>query len=87
LLSAITGEGMPALIATIEARVNANRTIFSLEINAADGASLGWLHRQFEVIDRELTKDGNLRVRVRVEPDKTELIRRRFPNAVAADAA
>jgi GTP-binding protein HflX len=86
LLSAITGEGIPALVETIEARVNRNRTIFSLELDVADGASLGWLHRQFEVMDRELTKEGRLRVRVRVEPGKTDLIRRRFPDAVPAAA-
>jgi GTP-binding protein HflX len=82
LLSAITGEGIPDLVATIEARLNADRTIFSLELDAADGASLSWLHRQFEVIGRELTKGGRLRVRVRVAPGKSELIRQKFPNAV-----
>jgi GTP-binding protein HflX len=86
LISAITGEGMETLVEAIEARLNANRTIFSLEIDAADGASLSWLHRQFEVIARELTKKGRLRVRVRVEPGKTELIRRKFPGAVVLAA-
>ena len=86
LISAITGEGMAALVAAIETRLNANRTIFSLEIDAADGASLSWLHRQFEVLERTLTKKGRLRVRVRVEPGKTELIRRKFPDAVALAA-
>src|SRR6185312_6723555 len=86
LLSAITGEGAAGLVETIETRVNQNRTIFSLELDVADGASLGWLHRQFEVMDRELTKEGRLRVRIRVEPGKTDLIRRRFPDAVAAAA-
>jgi GTP-binding protein HflX len=86
LMSALTGEGMPALISAIEARLNANRATYVLEIDAADGASLGWLHRQVEVIDRKLTKDGRMRLQIRVEPGKTELIRRRFPNAVPAAA-
>ncbi|HVT55369.1 MAG TPA: GTPase HflX, partial [Xanthobacteraceae bacterium] len=86
LLSAITGEGLAALTEAIEARLNANRTVYSLEIDAADGASLSWLHRQFEVIERKLTNKGRLRVRVRVEPAKAELIRRKFPDAVALAA-
>lgn len=86
LLSAITGEGIASLVETIETRVNQNRAIFSLELDVADGASLGWLHRQFEVMDRELTKEGRLRVRIRVEPGKVDLVRRRFPDAVAAAA-
>ena len=87
LLSAITGEGIASLVETIETRVNQNRTIFSLDLDVADGASLGWLHRQFEVMDRELTKEGRLRVRIRVEPGKADLVRRRFPDAVAVAAA
>lgn len=86
LLSAFTGEGIASLVETIETRVNQNRTIFSLDLDVADGASLGWLHRQFEVMDRELTKEGRLRVRIRVEPGKIDLVRRRFPDAVAAAA-
>jgi len=86
LLSAITGEGVASLVETIETRVNQNRTIFSIELDVADGASLGWLHRQFEVMDRELTNEGRLRVRIRVEPGKADLIRHRFPDAVAAAA-
>jgi len=86
LLSAVTGEGIPDLVAAIEARLNADRKVFSLELDAADGASLSWLHRQFEVLERELTKAGRLRVRVRVAPGKADLIRQKFPNAVALAA-
>jgi GTP-binding protein HflX len=86
LLSAITGEGLASLTEAIEARLNANRAVYSLEIDAADGASLSWLHRQFEVLERKLTSKGRLRVRVRVEPAKAELIRRKFPDAVALAA-
>ncbi len=86
LLSAVSGEGIPALIEAIESRLAANRPVFAVEIDAADGASLSWLHRQCEVLGRELTKRGRLRVRVRVEAGKAELIRRKFPGAVAAAA-
>jgi GTP-binding protein HflX len=86
LLSAVSGEGIPALIEAIEARLSANRPVFSVEIDAADGASLSWLHRQCEVLERELTKRGRMRVRIRVEPAKADLIRRKFPGAVAAAA-
>jgi GTP-binding protein HflX len=86
LLSAVSGEGIPALIEAIETRLAANRPVFSVEIDAADGASLSWLHRQCEVLERKLTKHGRMRVRVRVEPGKAELIRRKFPGAVAAAA-
>lgn len=82
LVSALTGEGLPALIAAIEGRVNANRKIFSLILDVGDGEGFGWLHRQCEVLDRKMSDDGRLHVRVRAEPGKIELIKRRFPDTV-----
>lgn len=83
LLSALTGEGVPALIDEIEARVTAKRTTLSLTLDTADGEGFGWLHRQGEVLGRALSKDdGRLEVTIRVEPDKIALIKRRFPDAV-----
>jgi len=83
LLSALTGEGVSALIETIETRVTANRTILSLTLDTADGEGFGWLHRQGEVLGRELSgREGRLEVTIRVAPDKIALIKRRFPDAV-----
>jgi GTP-binding protein HflX len=82
LVSALTGEGMAALLSAIEARLAATRTLLSLALDPADGAGLGWLHRQSEVLGRDMSEDGHLRVTVRVEPSKVEMIRRRFPQAV-----
>lgn len=83
LLSALTGEGIPTLIEEIETRVTAKRTTLTLTLDTADGEGFGWLHRQGEVLGRELSKnDGRLEVKIRVEPDKIAQIKRRFPDAV-----
>jgi GTPase len=82
LVSALTGEGMAALLSAIETRLAATRTLLSLALDPADGAGLGWLHRQSEVLGRDMSEDGHLHVTVRVEPSKVEMIRRRFPQAV-----
>jgi GTPase len=82
LVSALTGEGMAALLSMIEARIAATRTLLSLALDPADGAGLGWLHRQAEVLGRDMSEDGHLQVTVRVEPSKVEMIRRRFPQAI-----
>jgi GTP-binding protein HflX len=82
LVSALTGEGMAALLSAIETRLAATRTLLSLALDPADGAGLGWLHRQSEVLGRDMSEDGHLQVTVRVEPSKVEMIRRRFPQAV-----
>ena len=81
LVSAVTGEGISDLLAAIEARVVAGRSTLSLDIDPADGAGLGWLHRQTEVLSRELDEHGRMTVVVRVDPDKVSEVRRRFPSA------
>jgi GTPase len=81
LASALTGEGMGALLEAIEARLTASRTLLSLALDPADGAGFGWLHRQGEVLGRDMSEDGRLMVRMRVDSSKLEMIRRRFPQA------
>ena len=82
LTSALTGEGMAALLSAIETRLAATRTLLSLALDPADGAGLGWLHRQAEVLGRDMNEDGRLQVTVRVESSKLDMIRRRFPQAI-----
>jgi GTP-binding protein HflX len=81
LVSAATGEGIDRLLDAIEQRVVAGRETLSLELDPADGAGLGWLHRQTEVLSRSLNDHGKLAVTVRVDPRRLEEIKRRFPPA------
>ena len=81
LVSAVTGEGVGALLSAIEERVVADRPTLSLELDPADGAGLGWLHRQTEVLSRKLDENGKLAVIVRVDPSRLNEVRRRFPPA------
>jgi GTP-binding protein HflX len=81
LVSAATGEGIDRLLDAIEQRVVAGRETLSLELDPADGAGLGWLHRQTEVLSRSLNDHGKLAVTVRVDPRRLDEIKRRFPPA------
>jgi GTP-binding protein HflX len=86
LVSALTGEGMAALLSAIETRLAASRTLLSLALDPADGAGLGWLHRQGEVLGRDMSEDGSLKVTVRVDSSKLDMVRRRFPQAILTSA-
>ena len=55
LVSAMTGEGIDALTAAIEARLAESRVLIELELDPADGAGVSWLHRHTEVIARRST--------------------------------
>jgi GTP-binding protein HflX len=79
LVSALTGEGMETFLAAIEIRLAANRTLLSLALDPADGAGLGWLHRQGKVMGRDMGEDGRLHVTVWVDSSRLEMVRRRFP--------
>jgi GTPase len=77
LVSAATGEGIDALLAAIEDHLAASRTTLHLSIDAADGAGISWLHRNSEVLNKEL-HDGKFDMTVRVDPTKRELVVKRF---------
>jgi GTP-binding protein HflX len=84
LVSAVTGEGIDALGAAIEARLAAGRVLIELVLEAADGAGVSWLHRHTELIHKVAdVATGRIAMTVRVEPDKADAVRERFSSAVS----
>jgi GTP-binding protein HflX len=77
LVSAHTGEGIDALLSAIEDRLAAKRTTLDLSIDAADGAGISWLHRNAEVLNKEL-HDGRFAMTVRVDETKRDIVVNRF---------
>ena len=77
LVSAVSGEGIDALLATIEERLAATRTTLDLSIDAADGAGISWLHRNAEVLAKEL-HDGRFDMTVPVDETKRDIVVSRF---------
>ncbi len=77
LVSAVSGEGIDALLAAIEDRLAATRTTLDLSIDAADGAGISWLHRNAEVLNKEL-HEGRFDMTVRVDETKRDIVVNRF---------
>jgi GTPase len=78
-VSAVTGEGIDVLAATIEARLAAGRVLIELELDPADGAGVSWLHRHTEVIHKDVDQtNGRIAMTVRAAPDKADSVRARF---------
>jgi GTPase len=80
-VSALTGEGIGALAAAIEARLAAGRVLIELDIDPADGAGVSWLHRHTEVIRKTSDENGRIAMTVRVAPDRANEVREKFANA------
>jgi GTP-binding protein HflX len=77
LVSAVSGEGIDALLAAIEDRLAATRTTLDLSIDAADGAGISWLHRNAEILNKEL-HEGRFDMTVRVDETKRDIVVNRF---------
>jgi GTP-binding protein HflX len=60
-VSALTGEGLPRLLAEIDARLAARLEVLDVEIPVTDGAKLAWAYRHGEILHRE---DGEKFVRL-----------------------
>ncbi|MGQ0444131.1 MAG: GTPase HflX [Beijerinckiaceae bacterium] len=82
MVSALTGQGLDELRAAIETRLASGRVIFEIVLDLANGAGLHWLHENAEIMHKSTAADGALQVRVRVAPERAELVRRKFPAAV-----
>jgi GTPase len=78
LVSAVTRQGLDVLLAEIEARVAERRVVLGLELDAADGAGISWLHRNAEVLEKDFTSDGRVTATVRVDPTNAAAVRARF---------
>ena len=81
LVSAVTGEGIEALLKGIERRISEGRSTFQVILDPADGQGLNWLYEQAEVLDRRTDADGRLHVVARIAPEKEPRLRTRFPSA------
>jgi GTP-binding protein HflX len=84
LASALTGEGLDALLEVIEARLARNRVVLDLVLDPADGAGVSWLHRHSEVMTKAMREDGQLGMTVRADATNAERIRGKFAAAPSA---
>ncbi|MGD9922324.1 MAG: GTPase HflX [Pseudorhodoplanes sp.] len=82
VVSALTGEGIDALLSAIEGRLAETRIVIDLVLDGTDGAGLSWLHRNTEVIEKSVQDDGKVAVCVRADPVKAAQVRARFAGAI-----
>jgi GTP-binding protein HflX len=70
--SAMTGEGIPALLDLIDKRLAAARQIIDIDLGHAEGAVLAWLYRRGDIIGR---KDGPKGIHLTVGLDPADVAR------------
>ncbi len=81
LVSAVTGEGIDALLTEIESRIAEGRPSFRITIEPTDGAASNWLHEEAEIIERKEGEGGRTELTIRIAPEKEPRLWKRFPQA------
>jgi GTPase len=65
-VSALTGEGCPVLLNTIDELLALSTSTYAIDIESSDGATLSWLYDHGEVIER-MDDDHGVHVKVRLD--------------------
>ena len=81
LVSALTGEGLPDLLATIEDRIARDRRTMQVTLDAQDGKTLHWIYENAEVLSRSDGEDGAVTLDVRGDEATLERLERRVAGA------
>ncbi|MGE5546515.1 MAG: GTPase HflX [Solirubrobacterales bacterium] len=66
-ISAVTGDGVDALLACLDQRLSAGRQLVDVQLALADGANISWLYRHGEVVARR-DDETTAYMRVRLDP-------------------
>jgi len=83
-VSALTGDGMPALLAGFEAAVTRDNIVLNLKLDAADGSALAFAYRHAQVLERR-DRGGKISLHVRIHPDDLGRFENRFAKKMAIE--
>ncbi len=83
LVSALTGQGIDALLARIERLVAADAQTYLVTVEPSDGEGLAWLYANGEVLERREGPEARILAVVRVSPQRAAKLESRFPGARA----
>ena len=79
--SALTGEGVPQLLAGFEDAVTHGNITLSLTLDASDGGALAFAYRHAQVLDRR-DRAGKISLSLRIHPDDLGRFESRFPKKI-----
>ncbi len=80
-VSALSGEGIDALLALFDAKLSADNIALSLTLDASDGEGLAWIYRHAEVVGRK-EKAGKIALNLRIRPQEMGRLENHFPGKV-----
>jgi len=83
-VSALSGDGIPALLAGLESAVTRGNITLSLKLDAADGSALAFAYRHAQVLERRM-RAGKINLSLRIHPDDLGRFENRFPKKISIE--
>jgi GTP-binding protein HflX len=77
-VSALTGEGLDALLDVIDTALAEQASVTELTLRPEDGEGLAWIYAHTQVLSRKARSDGRLDLRVAVPPTQWSRFEKRF---------
>ena len=85
-ISALTGAGVDALLAAVDARLAAQRTVETYRLGHDEGAAQAWLYSHGEVLGR-VDEEDFTDITVRLAPEDVQRFERQRSDKAGADRA
>ncbi|HWA69011.1 MAG TPA: GTPase HflX [Rhizomicrobium sp.] len=83
-VSALTAEGVAALLEAFETAVTRGNITLSLKLDAADGSALAFAYRHAQVLERR-DRAGKISLSLRIHPDELGRFENRFPQKITVE--
>jgi GTP-binding protein HflX len=87
LVSAVSGEGLPELFATIDARLGKGDAIVDVTIEPGQGRLMSWIHANAQILEQASDDDGRIACRVRIAAEKRGQLDRQLALAARKEAS
>jgi GTPase len=84
IVSALTGEGVEALLEQLDEQLTADTTNLSLAIAPEDSEAIAWLHQHGQVVESTSDAEGVTRVEVNLASPEVGRFEKKYPKIVQA---
>ncbi len=81
LVSAVTRMGLADLLAAVDERIAGADEVMTLDVDPAEGKLVAWLHQNAEVIERAMTDEGRLVLKLRIDKTRRGRLEARLEEA------
>jgi len=83
-VSALTGEGIPGLLAAFESAVTRDNITLTLKLDASDGSALAFAYRHARVLERK-DRGGKISLSLRIHPNDLGRFENRFSKKITIE--